>query len=114
MRHSTVSADVVAETKVPCWVPDWSYFRRVDVAVMGPIAVAALFQGVGVVLAVGTKKRRERLTAAMDRGMWNAAPFTLYVLDLIYPIVSRTLFQFFTCRPLGESGGWLEVDYVRR
>ena len=57
-------------------------------------------------------------------GLWLSAPLTLFALDLIYPLVTRTTAQFFTCRDLetphdGDphnddgvpSGWWLEADY---
>ena len=35
----------------------------------------------------------------------------LLVLFLIYPFVSQTVFQGFSCRQLEEEEEWLEVDY---
>ena len=34
--------------------------------------------------------------------------------DLIWPSVTRILFQFFSCRELGDAGRYLEVDYAIR
>ena len=44
-------------------------------------------------------------------GLWHAAPVVLFVMDLIYPLVTRTLWQFYTCQDLGKAGSWLEVSY---
>ena len=34
----------------------------------------------------------------------------LFVVDLLFPIITRTLFQYFTCRNLRAAGTWLEAD----
>ena len=44
-------------------------------------------------------------------GMWKAAPVILFIIDLIYPTLTRTLCQFFTCRDLASAGLFLEADY---
>ena len=43
-------------------------------------------------------------------GLWIAAPAALFFLDLLWPATTRTLFQFFHCRRLGELEV-LEADY---
>ena len=47
-------------------------------------------------------------------GLWTAAPFFLQAIDFVFPAVTRTLVQFFSCRPLGSAGSWLTVDYSVR
>ena len=44
-------------------------------------------------------------------GLWNVAAPILFVLDLIYPNVTRILLQYATCRHLGKAGWWLEASY---
>jgi len=44
-------------------------------------------------------------------GAWAAAPSFLFAIDLFYPVITKTLCSFFTCRNLGAAGWWLEQDY---
>ena len=36
----------------------------------------------------------------------------LFVVDLLYPLITRVLFQYFSCRDLGSAGSWLEADHA--
>ena len=107
---------------MPCWISDFSYFDRVDLAIWAPIAIMGAIVGVDVLYAsccdVPPPRRLHRRGGAMQetpgclvRGMWAAAPIALFCLDLMYPAITRTLLQFGTCRDLGEEAGkWLEAD----
>ena len=46
-----------------------------------------------------------------QKALWVAAPAVLFLLDLLYPLTTRTLLTFFSCRDLKEGGRWLESDY---
>ena len=43
-------------------------------------------------------------------GLWKVAPIILFLIDLLYPSITRTLLQFATCRDLGSAGFFLEAD----
>ena len=124
--------DIVAETKIECWTTDFSYYKRIQLAIVAPVAIVAAIVGCSVLWAscsVRDKPSRRRrwisdrgasskASVAHDlreagccvRGLWTAAPVALFCLDLLYPAITRTLLQFFTCRDLGEAGKWLEAD----
>ena len=127
-----VAIDFAAEAKVPCWVTEFDYFARVKVAMAAPVVVVGLIVAICILTLsysiVSTPHSHTRRLGAnqphhgyCERGLWMAAPIALLALDLIYPAVSRTLLQFFTCRDLGQSsaidatgedaGRWLEADY---
>ena len=48
--------------------------------------------------------------SAIKHGSWLAAPIALMAIDLLYPAVTRTLLQYFSCRDLGPAGFYLEAD----
>jgi len=117
--------DVFEESQLPCVVTGFSYFHKLQIVIVAPIAVVvALVLGCIVMSACTTTKRRRRNigdmvrerrrgvteTHVIKRGLWMAATPALFLLDLLYPSITRTLFQFFTCRTLGPDA-WLEADY---
>ena len=79
-----VSLDLFAETRMPCWFAGFDYFDRIVVTIVAPPLLVALVLGAGVARAAWR---------GHDRVLWKAAPSALFVLDLIYPIVCRTLCQ---------------------
>ena len=132
---SVLAFDIVAETKIECWATGFSYFKRIQLASVAPLAIVAAIVGCSVLWASCTvpdaaSRRRLRIadrdassaSVAHDirkagccvRGLWTAAPVALFALDLLYPAITRVLFNFFTCRNLGDAGRWLEVDYAAR
>ena len=123
---SFLALDVVTDTKVACFVSDFGYFARIKVAVAGPLAIALIFVLVSILWAAcaccsGKKTRNAAHRAsrfhsdnAVVRGFWAAVHPILFFVDLVHPIVTRTLLQFGTCRDLGSAGRWLEADYSIR
>ena len=105
-------------------VNDLNYFKRVKLAIVAPVAIVGLIVIACVLWASCTSatpshsraRHRQAIQGSEPRegccvrGLWMAAPIALFCLDLIYPAITRTLLQFFTCRTLGDSGKWLEVD----
>ena len=122
---SFLALDVVTDTKVACYVSHFDYFSRIKVAVAGPLAIAAVLVCVSIAWAACTgaraKARHHAHRAsqfhsdnAVVRGFWAAVHPVLFFVDLVHPIVTRTLLQFGTCRDLGSAGRWLEADYSIR
>ena len=60
------------------------------------------------------EKRRGSHDNILLSGMWKAAAPVLFILDWIYPLVCRTLCDFFACRDLKAAGWYLEADYSVR
>ena len=123
------SLDLVSDTKMPCLLTNFNYFSRVQAAAIAPLAVCGIMFVYGLVWAARHQKkrrtnrisvtssfvRRERkrgsVNSIIKTGMWKVAAPLLFFLDLVYPIVTRTLLQLFTCHDLLSAGRWLEVDY---
>ena len=119
--------DVVAESKVPCWVTEFSYYKRIQLAIAAPFLITGAIVGASILWARWYPPAPQRRTggrhAALEsrreegccaRGLWKAAPYALFCLDFLYPAITRTLLQFFTCRDLGKAGKWLEADCTFR
>ena len=69
------------------------------------------------------------VVSVMQEGLWRATAAALFFMDLVFPIVTRTMASFFTCRDLKTGttgmqcdspescgdpdyqGYWLEADY---
>ena len=47
----------------------------------------------------------------LKTALWKASFSILYAVDLLFPLITRTLFQYFTCRDLKGAGRWLEADH---
>ena len=115
--------DVFEEAKLPCFIAGYTYFDKIKIAVFAPLAFVGVIGLACILWAARPKKRQRMKLGALKRktkrgsdhyvkdGLWAAAPICLFLLDLLWPSITRTLFQFFSCRPLGASGRWLEVDY---
>ena len=106
---SFLAADPVTETKMPCKVVDFDYRTRIDLATFTPLVIAGLVL-LGS-MAWAAQHRKDKGGNLLHASLWHAAPFALQFLDFVYPAVTRTLLQYFTCRPLGAAGSWLEADY---
>jgi len=112
---SLFAFDLFGETRMPCVVSGFDYYSRVLVAIFAPLTIGVLLVAGGIVRAYFTPPRdRKSEDSVIMRGLWNTAAANLFIIDLIYPVITRTLLQFFTCRDLGEAGKWLEVDYSAR
>ena len=117
--------DIVAETKMPCFVTKFDFYTRVKIAIVAPVATAsAIAAGCVAWSAVRPKKERKRKRfvdihhakhrgshgSQLKEGLWDAAPAVLFFLDLVYPLVTRTLCSFFGCRDLRDDriyrGNW--------
>ena len=139
---SFLSADVVAESRVPCAFDGFDYFTRVKLAVGAPLGCTAFFFVIGfswaqlkalcgaggssaatsAAAAVARKDSTDSTRShwrktlvqkemeVIEQGVWFSLAPTLFTLDLLYPAISRTLFQFFSCRDVGEAGKFLEAD----
>ena len=118
---SLIIFDIFNETRLPCFVPNFSFYTKVLIVTVAPLVlVGVLFVG-GVLIAVAKREREiERQESMLEelhivpivkQGMWMAAAPALFFLDLLWPTITRTLFSFFSCRNLGSSGKWLEASY---
>ena len=133
---SFLTFDLLTATQSPCWITGFSYYTRVEVALAAPIAitVGAVLVGVLLVKVEGhnltRNKRRGRNTVVLadlesrletvqrrvskhcpllTAGMWRAAFALLFILDLIFPMLTKILLQFFSCRNLENAKWWLEA-----
>ena len=57
------------------------------------------------------ERKRGTYNSVVKAGLWKVAAPLLFCLDLLYPTITRTLLQLFTCHDLGSAGRWLEADY---
>ena len=101
----------------------FSYFDKVKAVIVVPI-ILSLIIVVGCLIhsfrhhterrrgvhALKMKREEKRGNSKMKKGLWMAAPAVLFLLDLLFPTISRTLLQFFSCRKLGSAGRWLEAS----
>ena len=118
-----LAMDVVSETKLPCEIKGFNYYTRVKFAVFSPMVLMALAAVGGIAWRWHLRRQRRKTRKGGRRshdastgklikdGLWTAAPFALFILDLIWPAVTRALLQYFSCRDLGSVGFWLEADY---
>ena len=132
---SFFALEIFEDVKVPCFFTQYSYYTRIHIALVGPPVVLVLIV-VGGILLAKLQRRRHRImkrkgtmrkstlkrTKTLEKkrgshgsmlkaGLWHAAPTGLFFVDLVHPAITRTLFNFFTCRDLGDGGRWLENDY---
>ena len=131
---SLFALDIFSESKMPCWLNNFTYFDRVLVACFAPLGLMMLIVLGGIwwarrhhvqrkrgrITTTRSTLMRERLRgvehgkaikSVLVMGLWKAAPIALFLLDLLYPTITRTLCSFFVCRDLGAAGKYLEVDY---
>ena len=131
---SLFALDIFTESKMPCWLNNFTYFDRVLVACFAPLGLMMLIVLGGIwwarrhheqrkrgrITATRSTLMRERLRgiehgkaikSVLVTGLWKAAAPALFLLDLLYPTITRTLCSFFVCRDLGAAGKYLEVDY---
>ena len=130
--------DIFSEAAMPCVFTGFDYFSRVSVAVIGPGLIALVLVAGGIAWETVAHRRaarkgslvakrrsvlvRERkrgsdatftvcgLAVPLGAGLWKALPAVLFVLDLINPVLCRTLFGYFSCRKFDEAGSWLNAD----
>ena len=53
---------------------------------------------------------RAQLKEKRTHGLQRLIGLICLATDMLYPSVTRTIFQIFRCRELGISGWWLEAD----
>ena len=112
---------------MPCAFSNFDYFARINVAIFAPMIISGLLILGGIMWSVHHHKqlrekkislRRSTLRRARKRGshdsvvktgLWRVASAILFIVDLLYPQITRTLFQMFTCHDLGSAGRWLEA-----
>ena len=104
----------------------FDFYTRCQIAIFAPVATTAAIT-LGCVVWATCRPKQERTRkrfvdihhakhrgshgSHVKEGLWAAAPVVLFFLDLVYPLVTRTLCAFFSCRDLGVAGFWLEEDY---
>ena len=122
---STFALDVFSDTKLPCVLTRFTFYDRLMVAMLTPVCIVVVVVSGGIAWAYCHRKRRKRMKivdfsfakrrgsekSVVVRGLWSAAPIALFLIDLTYPSVTKTLCSFFVCRDLGPAGWWLEEDY---
>ena len=133
---SVFALDIISDGKPKCAFPDFTYITRVKIAAFAPLAIAALLVIYGVLRAAwdhGTRKSKSRVTAMQSKetrmarqrgsqdsvlksGFWRVASAMLMITDFIFPTITRTLLQYFTCHELktpidSDDGRWLEASY---
>ena len=112
--------DLVSETKMPCYFVTFDYYTRIRLVSVGPVAFTAFIFIVCVVYACLTdgkpakpqqRRRRQRNQLGthlpmtrLSAGLWKAAPIALFFLDLVHPMVCRTLQVI-----LQSTFSWLEL-----
>ena len=52
---------------------------------------------------------RARLKERRERGVQHLVGLVCVAVDMLYPSVTRAVFQIFRCRRVGEAGWWLEA-----
>ena len=126
---ATFSMDMFAEAKMPCMMTGFTYFTRIMMVAIAPIVMTVVYIGLGVAWASRKRERRRKHTVMVRRsvivrerargshnllmdGLWIAAPYILFTIDLFHPTITKTLCSFFTCRNLGAAGWWLEQEQV--
>ena len=126
---SIFALDIVADGKPKCVFADFTYLTRVQIAAFAPLIIAGVLMLGGMLWAARHHSRRKakkitdtRSTVAMAQmrgshdsivksGLWKVAVYILFIVDLIFPTITRVLLQYHTCRDLGGAGWWLEADY---
>ena len=116
-----------SETNAPCFIEGFNYYDRLKTAIFAPIGLTALLFLVGFAWAqrrrVAPRRNARNASVPAPRqtfvqvqmsrfyeGVWWALEPVLFILDLLYPAITRTLWQFHSCRDLGdEAGSWLEA-----
>ena len=117
-----LTLDVITELKLPCFFTQFDYYDRAFVAIVAPVALLGVALAGGLLWAQLRRLREERGPdhahaddSVVVEALWIMAPI-LGVIDFVYPLLTRTLLQFFTCRKLeapidSPNGLWLEADY---
>ena len=124
---STFALDVFSETKIPCLVTAFSFYDKLHAAMLAPVLIIVVSLLGGVLwVSCKPKKRKRKGFAAHHRdrrlhgqgekgvflkGVWTAAPVALFIIDLLFPTITKTLCSFLTCRNLGRAGWYLESSY---
>ena len=105
---SIFALDLFAETKLPCTFTGFDYFTRINVAILAPpVLTGVIFLACFAWAALRSdaqttsppRRRRvgnnraviENSNSVVSVGLWKGATVTLFMLDLIYPLLTRTL-----------------------
>ena len=62
--------------------------------------------------SLGDAAYRERMRGSVSHGLETCVSLVALVMDLAYPVVSRTVLQILRCRELGTAGFFLEAEHV--
>ena len=104
--------DFMPETRMPCWVTGWSYYSKLWLSAVAPVALTVVFLLYGIVVEAcgrrnGRSAARRNLRAAARQnwrrkqarggtdsclvaGLWRGAPLVLFCIDLIHPMITRS------------------------
>ena len=129
---ATLSFNIVEDSKVPCWYPKFDYFDLFYIMALAPVILLFLCFAYGTLSAHFCESKKTRPAAvakrqhskikhiatrstvvkmAVKKGLASWIPLFFFVYDLIYPLVCRTLLQYFSCRELAPAGAFMERDY---
>ena len=107
--YSLLAADVVTESRVPCAIPQFDYYTKVWIMIVAPFAVTLILVVGGILSAAWhrDRRKRKRITvtsstlrkekrrgahkSTLKMGLWKASTYVLFMLDLLYPAITRTL-----------------------
>ena len=107
---SVFSLNLLADSKLPCTFVSFDYYSQTLIAAIGPVVVVLAVVLLSTLHAFCTHKDSNE-HHWLKRAFWGALSIALFFLDVVHPMVCRTLFGFFSCRDLGEAGFWLESDH---
>ena len=106
----------------PCIMRGIDYYQVLPLAAMLPVLASVVVVTACICWAACSPPAPSRAddprsggeANVICRGLWLALPLVVWVMDLSFAMVTRTMLQFFVCRdmktgPDGSSGWWLEA-----
>ena len=128
------SLDIFSQARMPCLLTGFTFYTRIRIAIAAPLALIVVYilgctlweslpkqqeqrkrrRVVHTQSALNRELRRGTHNSTIKMGLWKAAPAVLFFIDLVYPVLTKTLFSFFICRDLGPAGWYLEADYSQK
>ena len=130
-----MSLNLVENSRVPCWYPKFNYIDLFSIMALLPLILLVVCFIYGTLSAhycsakkgpdAGPHAPRRRgavrhvettfaggLKRAAKKGLAAWIPLFFFVYDMIYPLVCRTLLQYFSCRDLPPAGKFLERERI--
>ena len=129
-----LSFNFFAGESAACFIDGVTYYWRLVFVSVAPFLIVVALVGLGMLAAIQRRKKQrtqaiapsgaagsavvnvvaaqrlKRVDTTLKAGMWATAHLSLFILDLLYPTITRTLMQFLSCRDLGEAS-FVESDY---